>query len=78
MSGRSNISNPITSQFDSKRIIVYAVPIQKDNQVIGVLCGRNTVEELNKIILSQMYGSSTDVYVVGDNGEVILSNNYNY
>ena len=55
MSGRSNISNPITSQFDSKRIIVYAVPIQKDNQVIGVLCGRNTVEELNKIILSQMY-----------------------
>ena len=77
MSGRSNISNPITSQFDSKRIIVYAVPIQKDNQVIGVLCGRNTVEELNKIILSQMYGSSTDVYVVGDNGEVILSNNYN-
>ncbi len=76
MSGRSNISNPITSQFDSKRIIVYAVPIQKDNQVIGVLCGRNTVEELNKIILSQMYGSSTDVYVVGDNGEVILSNNY--
>ena len=24
-----------------------------------------------------MYGSSTDVYVVGDNGEVILSNNYN-
>lgn len=73
--GKANISNPTISEFDGERVIMYTVPVKKNNNVIGVLSGRNTVEELNKVILSKIYGSGTDVYVVGDMGEVIISNN---
>ncbi len=75
MEGKANISNPTISEFDGERVIMYTVPVKKDNNVIGVLSGRNTIEELNKVILSKIYGSGTDVYVVGDMGEVIISNN---
>ncbi len=75
MNGKSNISNPTISGFDGESEIVYSVPIEKNNQVIGVLCGRNTIEELNKFISSKLYTTSTDVYVVGYDGQVILSNN---
>lgn len=75
MNGKSNISDLMISGFDGESEIVYAVPVKRDNQVIGVLCGRDTAEELNKFILSKIHTVGTDVYVVGANGQVILSNN---
>ncbi|WP_235069714.1 EAL domain-containing protein [Turicibacter sp. TJ11] len=75
LEGEVSISNPTISEFDGERVIMYTVPIKKNGQVIGALSGRNTVDELNKVVLSKIYGFGTDVYIVGDNGEVIISNN---
>lgn len=74
MQGKSYISNPTISNFDQKNVIVYAVPIMKDNQVFGILGARNTVDEISNLLLSNVYTEKVSMYVVTDSIDLIASN----
>lgn len=72
LKGEANVSNPITSIDNGETVIIFAVPIYKDEEVIGVLRATNSIDEFqNKFSIKSVY-SDCETYVVKGNGELII------
>lgn len=65
MNGESNISDPLVSKEDGTIIIVYAVPIQYNGKVTGVIAAVRDGSDLSNIV--------SDI-TIGDNGETFIIN----
>lgn len=78
MNGKVYISPPFVSNFDGEQVVAYTVPIIANNQVKGVLCGRNTIKEVETFLLSGIYNEKINFYIVTPKGEVIASTNEIY
>ena len=46
LEGKSNVSDPIISRADGKLVVVYAVPIKNNNEIVGVLFQTKDGEDL--------------------------------
>lgn len=66
--GNSVVSDIITSRVDNSLVIMYAVPIRKDNQVVGVLLGRRDGTVLSDITDRLGFGAQGWAYIIGSDG----------
>lgn len=70
--GKFVIADPVIAKVDGKMVVVVAGPIKKDGQVVGVLGGTITVEELIKVVNEVKVGQSGYAYVTQKNGLIIM------
>ena len=74
--GESVVSEVLDFSLDPTiPIIVVAVPIFRDGNVVGVLRGVREVSTFAEMLQVPTYGASGYAYVVRNTGEVVLSNN---
>ena len=75
LSGKSNVSDPMISKIDGNLIVVYAVPLKYNNEIVGVL-----VETLDGNILSEFtdqveFGKTGSAFMINKNGATIAHKN---
>lgn len=76
MTGIANISGVITSRITNEESIIYAVPILKDNEVVGVLRAVNNKEQLEKTMSVTSFNDRCYTYVCTNTGEVVFRPNF--
>ncbi|SPF33358.1 Sensory box protein [Candidatus Desulfosporosinus infrequens] len=76
--GLSEISDPYISRGSGNQIIVVAVPIRKDDKVIGLMGGKIRLEELAKKVTSEKVGEIGSAFIVQKDGLVILHSNQDF
>jgi methyl-accepting chemotaxis protein len=70
-SGQSNVSDVIISRVTNEPVIMVAVPILKEEKVIGVLIGRRDGNALSDITNDTGYGKEGYGYMLGGSGNII-------
>lgn len=72
MEGISNVSEVIRNENDNENILVFAIPIKKDNSVIGVLRATYPVYELCEILNIHPLGKIGYIVIIENTGNVVL------
>ncbi|SHH94566.1 diguanylate cyclase (GGDEF) domain-containing protein [Clostridium collagenovorans DSM 3089] len=72
--GKSSISDVMYSTIDNKKIIVYAVPIYISGEVKAVLTATSHLDTLEKKLDVPFFEGKGYVYVLRNDGEIILNN----
>ncbi|BEP29154.1 EAL domain-containing protein [Helicovermis profundi] len=74
ISGQNTVSNVIKSSIDKRNVIVFSVPIYKNEKIIGALSGvkySNSLDYLMKNFGENKYSNS---YIIDENGNILSSN----
>ena len=72
MQGESFVANPATSRQTGKLIATVAVPVKSNGNVVGVLFGPMSMEELTKKVLDIKVGQTGYAYVLQEDGLAIF------
>lgn len=73
--GKSNTSDFFYSDYIKDTVISISIPIYKDNEIIGVINGCNSIDVYKHIIDKSMKNSNSGyVYMIDRNGNFIVSN----
>ncbi len=67
LAGESNVSDVIISKVTNSAVLMYAVPIIKDGQVVGALIGRRDGAALNEITDNLGVGERGYAFILGSN-----------
>ncbi|WFA07941.1 methyl-accepting chemotaxis protein [Tissierella sp. Yu-01] len=70
-SGEINVSEPIISRVTDDIVLMFAVPIKSQGDVVGVLIGRKDGSTLTDIIDETGYGRKGYSYIINSNGTII-------
>ncbi|HHV64849.1 MAG TPA: methyl-accepting chemotaxis protein [Peptococcaceae bacterium] len=76
LSGESNVSDPIISKADSNMMIMYAVPIKIDDEVVGVLAARRNGVALSNFTI-EMQSGERQIYMINKEGTIVAHNDFN-
>lgn len=68
LKGEACFSDVLTSKVTNGTVIMYAVPIKSNNNIIGALIGRRDGSALNEIIGQMKYGASGNAFILGKDG----------
>lgn len=71
LAGETVISNVLQSSIDNLPCIIIAVPVRKDDKVIGVLTATIQTREINKLLDLKSFGTKGKVAVFQNNGDII-------
>lgn len=71
MAGRRALSDPVISKVDGASRIILAVPVFRNNEVIGVLGGSCDVSLLSHLLFSDIYDGFGYTWIVSSSGEII-------
>jgi len=71
LNGETNVSDVIVSSVTNDMILMYAVPIKKNGEVVGALIGRRDGNVLSEIVDDIRYGKSGYGYIINSNGTVV-------
>ena len=71
LKGEANISNVLISSVTNEPVIMFAVPIEKDGQVVGAVIGRRDGNSLSEIVADTGYGKSGYGYIINGSGTVM-------
>lgn len=77
LNGEANVSEPIISKSDNTLIMVYAVPIEKDGNVIGAIAAIRDGNEMSSIIKDITIGNSGYAFMVNSTGSIIAHKDTN-
>lgn len=69
--GEANLSDVIISKVTGQPVVMFAVPIKKDDQVVGVLVGRRDGNALSEMIDDMGFGETGYAYIINEKGTVI-------
>ncbi len=72
MQGMSSVTEIVQSPRDEKSVIIYAVPIYDNNNIIGVLHAETDITQFEELYTITSYNKNLYTYVITDKGEVIL------
>ncbi|MBF8983124.1 methyl-accepting chemotaxis protein [Lutibacter sp. B2] len=75
ISGKSNVSDPIVSKDTGKHIVIYAVPIKKNGENLGVLYSVRDGNELSNITNKIKFSETGQAFMVNKEGTTIAHNN---
>nr|WP_300004349.1 methyl-accepting chemotaxis protein [Tissierella sp.] len=78
LAGEMVTSELFVSKVDGSVIIVYAVPIMKDGDVVGVLIGDKEGTELNTITDNMGFGENGYAYIISSDGTIYAHPNRDY
>ncbi|NLI89641.1 MAG: methyl-accepting chemotaxis protein [Epulopiscium sp.] len=71
LAGESNISDLIISDDTGEPLLMYAVPIKKNNQITGALLGEMDGHSLSEICADMNYGETGYAYIINDVGTIV-------
>jgi len=75
MSGKSNVSDPLMSKAIKQMVVVYAVPIKNNNEVVGVLVSTRIGNELSMLTDQVKFGKTGNAFMIKKDGTVISHSN---
>jgi methyl-accepting chemotaxis protein len=75
LAGESAISDPLMSKTENRIVVVYAVPIKEDNQVIGVLTATKEGSEISSIVDDITFGKTGKAFMLANTGVKIAHYN---
>jgi len=75
MSGQPAVSDPLVAKIDSSIIVVYAVPIKYDDNIIGVLVAATDGTSLSKETDSIVVGKTGSSFMINKQGTTIANKN---
>ncbi|WP_411680872.1 methyl-accepting chemotaxis protein [Clostridium thailandense] len=78
MAGKSNVSDPLISKTNGDLIVVYAVPIKYDNEIIGVILETRDGNRLSELTNEVKVGSSGYAFMIRKDGADIAYPNKDY
>ena len=76
--GEKNVSDVLISRVTNSAVIMFAVPIERGDEVVGVLIARNQGAALNDITDKMGIGKEGYVYVVNQKGTIVSHPNRDY
>jgi len=77
ISGEAAVSNPLVSKLDNSIIVIYAVPIKYNNQVIAVLVAARDGNDLSEMISDITYGKTGQAFMINNKGITIAHKDKN-
>lgn len=75
LAGETNVSDLIVSRVTNEVVLMYAVPIKKDGNVVGVLIGRRDGNALSDIVDDAGFGNEGYGYMINSQGTVVAHPN---
>lgn len=78
LAGKPVVSDLITSRIDNSLVLMYAVPIKNNGQVVGVLVGRQDGTMLSDVTDRLGYGDNGWAYIFHQDGTVYAHPDRNY
>ncbi|OOM16033.1 methyl-accepting chemotaxis protein [Clostridium saccharobutylicum] len=75
ISGKSNVSDPIISKTDGSAVVIYAVPIKNNNEIIGVLIETQDGNKLSDLTDQAKIGQTGTAFMVNKQGTSIANKN---
>lgn len=73
LSGKSNVSDPIISKTNGQLIVVYAVPIKSNNEIVGVLLQTMDGNNLSELINEVKVGKTGSAFMVAKDETTIAN-----
>ena len=73
LSGKSNVSDPIVSKIDGSVVVVYAVPIKNNNEIVGVLIEIRDGNKLSELTNQVKVGETGYAFMIRKDGTNIAS-----
>lgn len=78
LKGEANMSDVIISKVTNTAVLMYAVPIIRADEVVGVLIARSDGNALYEIIKDMGFGETGYAYMINDKGTVVAHENRDY
>jgi PAS domain S-box-containing protein len=75
LSGQKNVSSPLKSRLDGTMVVMFAVPIKNDGNVLGVLYAALEAEELCMVVESISHESNLSAFIINAEGLLIADKN---
>lgn len=75
LSGKPWVSDPIVSKADKKLVVVYAVPIKENGNIIGVLAAAKDGNHISSITDDIKFGDTGTAYMISNTGVTIANTN---
>jgi methyl-accepting chemotaxis protein len=75
LSGKNNVSDPLLSEVDSTIVIVYAVPIKNNNDIVGVLIATRDGNKLSELTNQIKFGETGNAFMIRKDGATIAHSN---
>ncbi|MGK0464876.1 methyl-accepting chemotaxis protein [Clostridium sp.] len=75
LSGEKNVSDPLLSKTDGSMIVVYAVPIKNNNQIVGVLVSTRDGNKLSELTNQVKFGQTGNAFMINKDGITIAHSN---
>jgi len=75
LSGEKNVSDPLISKTDNTIVVVYAVPIKNNNEVVGVLIATRDGNKLSELTNQIKFGQTGNAFMIKKDGTVIAHSN---
>lgn len=72
LKGEKSYSNPMINNADNTRVLVFAAPIEKDGQIIGVLIAIEDAGVLSRIANNIIYGETGYSYILDHDGNILV------
>lgn len=72
MKGTSNISDTVFSRIENLNVNVYATPIWKNNEIVGVLTGTIIIDTYKDILFSKVLDKKTESFIFKNDGSIIM------
>ncbi|MBZ9688583.1 methyl-accepting chemotaxis protein [Clostridium estertheticum] len=75
LSGKNNVSDPLVSKADGSVVVVYAVPIKNNNEVVGVLIATRDGNKLSDLTNQVKFGETGNAFMIRKDGATIAHSN---
>jgi methyl-accepting chemotaxis protein len=75
LSGKNNVSDPLVSKVDGSIVVVYAVPIKNNNDVVGVLISTRDGNKLSELTNQIKFGKTGNAFMIRKDGTTIAHSN---
>lgn len=72
MKGNNSLSNPLTDIVSGEEVIVFSVPIRKENKIIGGVFASYSLESLKEILTVSSFEGEGYTYIVQQDGSKIV------
>ena len=75
LSGKNDVSDPLVSKVNGAIVVVYAVPIKNNNEVVGVLISTKDGNKLSDLTNKVKFGQTGNAFMINKNGTTISHSN---
>jgi methyl-accepting chemotaxis protein len=75
LSGKKNTSDPLVSKVDGSIVLVYAVPIKSNDEIVGVLISTRDGNKLSELTNEIKFGQTGNAFMIKKDGTTIAHSN---